>query len=687
MMRPRFSRELSRSLPAGAPHAPTRCIDLLLAMTRSSDNGQKDQTIPQPERAALFDRLQGGFSSLRARLILPYVLLTLILALIGLFVIMRLVTSSVRERFVNQLYEAGRVAADGVVRREQEHLSALRLMTFTVGIPDAVLARDSDAITALVWPLALNEGMDAVVVLDTDGREIVGLTKDLSDGSYRQTSGADFSGHDFVARTMAHGTDLEGDKFVGVVDTNLGPVVFTSAPIEDEDGNLRGIILAGTYASRLAQELKVQSLADIILIDTQGTILSTTFPGAGSGQDPISIMAPAEVPVGSTVVAFELFERDFQAAYLPWVARGEVLGTLGVALPSDFIVSTEATSRNLFALVFAAGTVAVVVIGFLLAQSIALPILRLRTMAMSVAAGELDQKSGVSREDEIGDLAESFDVMTERLKERTEEARRLYEETLQRNRELAEMYERLQSAQQQLVQSEKLAAVGQLAAGIVHDVKNPLGVIKGMAEELMLDSDDEPEMQSGLQVIRDNANRANLIVTDLLKFARQSTPTMQQRDLRETVGGSLRLTDYLIRKGGVTVELRLPEKPVWVTYDAQQIEQVIINLIQNAVQAMPEGGLLNVNLSENEELVELTVEDSGTGIKAEELSHIFEPFFTTKPEGQGTGMGLAVSYGIISRHGGRIDVDSQPGQGATFVIVLPKEPVSQENLDSEGVAA
>ncbi|MFP3855033.1 MAG: sensor histidine kinase, partial [Anaerolineales bacterium] len=287
--------------------------------------------------------------------------------------------------------------------------------------------------------------------------------------------------------------------------------------------------------------------------------------------------------------------------------------------------------------------------------------------------------------DEIGDLAEAFDVMTARLSERTEAAEKLYQETVERNRQLAEMYDRLQAAQQQLVQSEKLAAVGQLAAGIVHDVKNPLGVIKGMAEELMLETEDDPALVQMLKVVRDNADRANLIVTDLLKFARQSTPSMHERDLRETIEGCLRLTDYLIRKGKAEVQSDVPDRPVWVTYDAQQIEQVIINLIQNAIQAMPEGGKLAIRLTENKSEAVLEIEDSGEGIAQEHLSRIFEPFFTTKPEGKGTGMGLAVSYGIISRHGGQIDVESEPGEGSTFTIRLPKEP--SENREPREVVA
>jgi two-component system NtrC family sensor kinase len=398
----------------------------------------------------------------------------------------------------------------------------------------------------------------------------------------------------------------------------------------------------------------------------------------------------ASLSAGGTSVQLEEFEmsgRPYQAAYTPWIAREQIMGTMGVVLPSNFVVSAEATSRNLISLIFALGTVAVIVVGYLISQNIARPILHLRSMAQAVAAGDLEQASGLIRSDEIGDLAEAFDVMTARLHARTEEAQQLYEETIERNQQLAEMYERLQSAQQQLVQSEKLAAVGQLAAGIVHDVKNPLGVIKGMAEELMIDTDGRPEMEQGLKIIRDNASRANLIVTDLLKFARQSTPSMQQRDLRTTVEGCLRLTDYLIRKGKVDAISELPDQAVWLTYDSQQIEQVIINLIQNAVQAMPEGGELMLRLTDGEDEAMLRVEDSGVGIPKENLVRIFEPFFTTKPEGQGTGMGLAVSYGIISRHGGRIDVESSIGEGTAFTISLPKEIPAQSQLhQSEALA-
>ena len=369
----------------------------------------------------------------------------------------------------------------------------------------------------------------------------------------------------------------------------------------------------------------------------------------------------------------QLYGRGYQIVFTPLLIRQKTVGNAGIVLPSNYLVDTEATSRNTFSLIFAFITVAVIVLGYLLSTSIARPILRLRALSQAVAAGDLNQKTELNRPDEIGELAEAFDTMTQHLRERTDEAARLYAETVQRNTELAEINVRLQSAQQQLVQSEKLAAVGQLTAGIVHDVKNPLAVIKGLAESLQEEPGLEAYATKDLALIRESATKANQIVSDLLTFSRQSTPEMQQQDLKATAEAALRITAYLARKAHVQMIAALPAQAVYVTYDAQQIEQVLINLIQNAIQAMPQGGTLRVSLSQADEAVALAVQDTGIGIPPENLHRIFDPFFTTKPAGEGTGLGLSVGYGIIARHHGRIDVESAVGQGTTFTILLPKQ--------------
>ncbi len=133
------------------------------------------------------------------------------------------------------------------------------------------------------------------------------------------------------------------------------------------------------------------------------------------------------------------------------------------------------------------------------------------------------------------------------------------------------------------------------------------------------------------------------------------------------------MTKYLARKGNVEIKIDMPSAPVLIWYDAQQIEQVLINLIGNAIQAMKNGGTVRINLSQAENSIALSVQDNGVGIPEKNLQRIFDPFFTTKPEGEGTGLGLSVSFGIITRHRGQISVDSKPGLGTTFTILLPIE--------------
>ncbi|HET7088651.1 MAG TPA: ATP-binding protein [Anaerolineae bacterium] len=617
-------------------------------------------------------------SSLRAKLIVPYVVLTLLIAMVGTYVVTRLVTSSIRERFVNQLYETSRVAADGIVRRERTNLADLRLMAYTEGVHQAMSDRDAAGLQDHLWPLVLNNNVEAVTAIDLNGHEIITLARDPVSGQYLFSTGADFSEVGLVRNVLDGQVDSAGDKFVELLETERGLYLFTSAPVRDSTDTLVGALMVGTRLQTLLVELKSQALADIVVLDRHGNLMATTLVQPDEGYSALEMTPQAVADVDpSQTRDVDLYGRNFQMVYAPLEVREQTLGLLGVVLPSSYLVTTEATSRDTFSLLFSLVTLVVVLLGYGLSQSIARPILRLQAILQAVAAGDLNQRTGLNRSDEIGALATAFDSMTLRLRERTEEAARLYAESVQRNRELADINARLQETQQHLIQSEKLAAIGQLTAGIVHDVKNPLMVIKGLAETLQEDTDLDPETQEQLDVIRDSAAQANQIVTDLLKFARQSMLEMSQQDLASTVESALRLTAYLVQRAGVEVVADLPAQPVMVIYDAQQIEQVLINLIQNAIQAMPDGGTLRVSLRQAGEAVAIAVQDTGVGIPPEKLTRVFDPFFTTKPDGEGTGLGLSVSYGIVSHHKGRIDVESTVGQGTTFTILLPtRQPLA-----------
>lgn len=637
---------------------------------------------PPTRRAVRWPALWSPFTRLRSQLIIPYVVLTLLTAMIGTYIVTRLVTSSVRERFVNQLHEAGRVAADGIVRRERVDLANLRLMVFTQGIAPALEHGDALTLQSLLGPLALNNNVEAFSAFDRSGHEIFTRVHEQV-----ISRGTDFSQFDLVAKVIHGQSDELGDKFSGLIKTAHGAYLFTSAPVQDEAGHLVGGLMVGTRLETFLAELKSEALADIIILDPNGRFMATTLAKPDEGYavlelNPATIFPATPAAEKRSPAApprdLALYGRNFQVIYTPLMIRQEMAGILGIVFPNNYVAATEATSRNTFSLIFALGTSAIILVGYGLSQSIARPILRLRAMAQAVAAGDLTHSSHLNRTDEIGELGTAFDLMTQRLRERTAETAQLYTEALQHNQELAdantqlaETNARLHAAQRQLIQSEKLAAIGQLTAGIVHDVRNPLTVIRALTEILKEEEGLDPNWREQLDTIRNNALRANTIVSDLLKFARQSAPELTYRDLRETIEAAVRLTTYVARSASVNLVSELPPEPVNLYYDPPQIEQVLINLIQNAIHAMPRGGMLKVSLCPDGHAAAIRVQDTGIGIPPGNLSRIFDPFFTTKPEGEGTGLGLSVGYGIISNHGGDINVESVVGLGTTFTITLP----------------
>ena len=635
------------------------------------------------QRANFLSALKGiarslRISGLQSQLIVPYVILTLVLAFIGIFIITRLVVFSKTDAFANRMAETSRVAGDNIVRHERNQLDELRRLIWTEGIAQAIFDRDAEQISAIVQPYVIGATFDVVTAVDLNGEEI--LTFGLQPGGqeFRSAEGSKIAGLPIVRKILSSEADTEGDKFVGLVPLNQGWTLFTSAPVRDENGTLAGVILAGTYLDRLVNELRAQSTADyMLMIDQNQQILYTDLSEPEEGYEPLLQIAQETAMSGLTNMReVQLNGRPYQVAFSPLIVRGQQLGRLGIILNTEQMVSSILTSRNQFIVLFFLGTVMVFVLGYMLANNLARPILKLRNLSQAVAEGDLDQRINLQREDEIGELADAFDTMTVKLKDRTEEADRLFAVTQQRNRELVEINEKLEQTQLQLIQSEKLASIGQLTAGIVHDVKNPFAVIMGMAEVLSEDENLDETTRHSLRVMRESAVKGNKIVSDLLKFARQQKPEMHYADMRETIEASVRLTAYLTRPFNLVKEL--PDTPVMMTFDSQQIEQVLINMIHNAIQAMPKHGLLRVALEQHDDEAHVIIQDSGCGIAPEHLRRVFDPFFTTKPEGQGTGLGLSTSYGIIKNHGGWIDVESEVGKGTTFTIVIP---AVQPNLE------
>jgi len=224
-----------------------------------------------------------------------------------------------------------------------------------------------------------------------------------------------------------------------------------------------------------------------------------------------------------------------------------------------------------------------------------------------------------------------------------------------------------------LMESDRLAAVGELVAGVAHEVNNPLSSISAFAQLLLRDGSLTSSQRESIDVIRAETMRASQVVKDLLAFARRSEPQRVPIDLNGVVARTLRMRQYQFAEASVRVEQVLASDLPAVLGDARQLQQVCLNLVTNAVQAMAGhgGGMLVVRTAALDEFVVLEISDTGPGISASARAHIFEPFFTTKSEGEGTGLGLSVSYGIVSAHGGKIEVAKTGPEGTTFRVSLP----------------
>jgi two-component system NtrC family sensor kinase len=344
--------------------------------------------------------------------------------------------------------------------------------------------------------------------------------------------------------------------------------------------------------------------------------------------------------------------------------------------------------RGLLGIAFAAIVVALF-FSYLFARQITTPILRLVAFTKRVGRGELLARVHIGTRDELAALGDAFNEMVRKLyesREHLETSNRILEERqgeleeanddLRRSKEEAESINRsLQEAHAQLIQAGKMAAFGELGAGLAHELKQPLSSIRGFAQLMeMKVAKDNPDAKRHTTMIIQSVDHMNKIIQGLKDFARPSDFQFEDVDVAEVMERTCLLLGSHLRSAGIAVESDLDRSIPAVRGDANQLQQVFTNLLSNARDAMEEtGGSVTIrsrSLGEGGYAL-ITVRDEGPGIPAEVLPKVFKTFFTTKPEGKGTGLGLSITQGIIKDHGGRIDVQSAPGEGTTFRIFLP----------------
>ncbi len=316
--------------------------------------------------------------------------------------------------------------------------------------------------------------------------------------------------------------------------------------------------------------------------------------------------------------------------------------------------------------VAALSIVLAIALSYVMAHSVAAPVQKLVRATDAVSDGNYDHPISVNTRDEIGHLARKFDEMRQSLK-------RQMSQLAQRNIELETALQKLERAQAELVQSEKLAATGKITAQLSHELNNPIHNIGSCIEAARKKIAANAPAAELLDMAYEEVLRISKLLRQMLEFYRPQPTAHEPVPMAQIVYEILKASDEILQQHRIECKFELPEPFPSALGSRDQLKQVFLNLVLNAIDAMPGGGKITVSGGEKNGWVSLSIADTGVGIPTENLDRIFDAFFTTKSSASGVGLGLSVSYGIVRGHGGRIDVESAPGQGAKFTVKLPAE--------------
>jgi two-component system, NtrC family, sensor kinase len=470
----------------------------------------------------------------------------------------------------------------------------------------------------------------------------------------------------------------------------------------------------------------VQDLAEIytrqeglssLLITDRG--LNTVASGGGASEGSAVTRPALEDSIRSGQMSSEIkksgtflstrYERIILHAPL-WI-EGKIAGGIQMEVPvSDLMATLMESKRIILISIILDGAVLIVFGSFLLSRVLVSPLRDLVQLTQRISEGDFNQEIKVTSKNEIGQLISSFNRMVARLKENQEHLETYVESLESAN-------QKLKQAREELIRTEKLASIGRFAAGVAHEVGNPLGAILGYTSILEKDGVEREEAKDYLRRIESEIERINRIVRELLDFARPSKFEIRALDLNRVVGSTLSLLSHQKNFRNIETQVHLQSDLPSVKADESQLSQVLINIILNAVDAMPKGGTLKIQTSEyrtedllterlqrmyaqrrkedpvtsdysqvrkhhplstvlakfpkGTRLAKTEITDTGIGISSGDMEKIFDPFFTTKAPDKGTGLGLSISLRIIESMGGEIRVESQPGKGSTFEVYLP----------------
>jgi two-component system NtrC family sensor kinase len=631
--------------------------------------------------------------SLATRLTLSFlaviIISSLIFTIVGVQIISRLIISEAEDRVRNDLNAASYIY-DNQIAFVQQAAEFTAARTFIEDILEGnVTAADEEE---LIW-FKSNEGLDALTITDRNGVVVFRTSNPGAKGDSQRNQ--EIVGTVLRTRTPAAGTTivpaeelaiespfLAERAFFEFVHTPMarprpetrqtaGMMQMAAVPILDNNGDLIGVVYAGKLLNRnyeIVDEVKRTVFQGVVyegkdigtatIFQDDVRISTNVLNGDGSraiGTRIAQNVYDQVVVQGKQYIGRAYVVNDWYiAAYEPIKnIDGSTIGILYVGILEQKYTDINNRASFIFLGITLAGVILSILITLFISRNISTSIGNLAAAAKQLANGNLEAKAKKTSNDEIGELADTFNLMATALKDRDDKIKEF--------------------TKKKIMESERLALIGQLSANVAHDLNNPLQGIVTYSYLLLEDESSKPEAKDNLQKIVVQANRCRDIIRGLLDFSRQKKPDKTLCNINNLLQGCISLVEKQAQFQNIKVIINLDENLPMVVLDPSQVERVFLNLIINAAEAMDGNGQLTLSTQLNREnnSVEIKVQDTGHGISDENMEKIFDPFFTTKETGHGVGLGLAISFGIVKEHNGNISVESILGEGTTFTVSFP----------------
>ncbi len=510
-----------------------------------------------------------------------------------------------------------------------------------------------------------NQENDLLIKKVIEKKELVTSTQILSREELNK------EGHKLAELARIPLVPTEKAKSKSELEETSGMVIKAAAPVLNKEGNLLGVLYGGILLNQRYEI--VDKIKETVY---QGEIYKGKDIGTATiFQGDLRISTNVMREDGSRAIGTRVSEEVYDQVLikgLPWIERafvvnewyisayepirnmdGKIIGILYVGMLEEKFNDLRRNTILVFLSIALIAIFSAIIVSYLLARGIVKPVKELVYASERLARGDLKYRVKPQTNDEIGELAKTFNFMAESLKERDEKLK--------------------EYTQKKIMESERLATIGQLAAGVAHELNNPLGGVLIYSHLLLEDLSEEDPKRENLVKIVNQATRCKKIVKGLLDFSRQTEPKLELQDVNQLLKGALDLVENQAIFQNIFIEKHFTSDLSYVKVDGAQIQQVFINIFINAAEAIDGKGELTIRtyLSNEKDFIGVEFTDTGCGISKENIERLFEPFFTTKEVGHGTGLGLAISFGIIQAHQGTIEVKSQVGEGTTFIIRLP----------------